>query len=1100
MKTRRTSLVVHLKKINFDDVPMAGSEKEEDQLRGMVQRAREIGQTPQLVTIAGYSGVGKSTLMTEVGKYALGEEGQESAYFGWGKEQSQVVPQPFEALTEGMSMLVSQVKERGNMEGERIQRGLEESFQNDPLLIVMLLETISDLGAIVELPEGISLVDEGVEVHLDFRFRRLCLAFAKFLRVVASPETPLIIAVDDVQWSSQVSLDLLESILLDEKIEGLIVIATYRDNEEVMPGGALSTFLKIQKIKLISNMTSIALGTLGIDDLNTLVAHVVGRDEKSSLELSETLFAKTQGNPFFSFQMMQSLFRAGHIYYDMKLFGFQWDLDAIVCEASLSTNVVDLVTEKLRTLDNTSHRMLMISACLGSRFDRNVVEGVYKESGYQNSPTFDELIAERIIVCGRRNGSVYSFTHDRLHEAAYALFGSNDERDKTHFRIGQYMLSKNGGGLEQQVESLVLTEQLNRGIKWLKSDEELEELAARNNKAGLIAVKKSAFLLAASFFRHRIDLLPKGKCWDDRLYRLTLGIHSSLIESLYTLGEYKECDLLITIVLENARTRSDAHRASRTKINALFTRGRIAETLDVGICALRGGGMKLPRKAKKYQVILEFFAIKRLVKKISMEEFVYTKECASFELKQDFLIMTRLIMAAYLGNELNLLFLLNLRCLKLSLRHGPSKFTAQSLVTYGVFLAGMGDFATAHKMGIVVDQLVNRFQARELNASTQSWMCACLRPLRGSLHELLDRMLKAHKDGIETGDMVSGCTCAVVYVEVYFFSGLPLLPVTKDGLAVRSEFLKSGQDAIRFVLDVFVQGTLCISGQSEDPFVLSGEAMHEHIDVARAKKEKNVVGFHGFLFMKLCLAYLLEPAGDRTAAAAKALWAEPNPFDGSPNYAVIPFSFYSAMAAMAISQTTTKRKYRKIWIKNTKTVEQWEKRGVPWISHLVALLHAERDRTLMKKEASEIKSGYDSAIRLAARGGFVNDCALANERCALFFKSIGDGDWFAHYRQKSLTLYKEWGAIAKLNILTTTEVESSEIVSAEWIRGSRHGTTISLHSGHSSLGHSGGLQSAHSQHSSGRSSAFRGRERFGKGTSIKHKATVSDLLAEDRQS
>ena len=51
------------------------------------------------------------------------------------------------------------------------------------------------------------------------------------LRAVASPERPVVLFVDDLQWAGRTPLGFFDLVLSEEPIEGLLLVGAYRDGD-----------------------------------------------------------------------------------------------------------------------------------------------------------------------------------------------------------------------------------------------------------------------------------------------------------------------------------------------------------------------------------------------------------------------------------------------------------------------------------------------------------------------------------------------------------------------------------------------------------------------------------------------------------------------------------------------------------------------------------------------------------------------------------------------------------------------------------------------------------------------------------------------------
>ena len=63
-------------------------------------------------------------------------------------------------------------------------------------------------------------------------------AAAGVLRAVASPDRPVVVFVDDLQWAGRAPLGLVDLVLGGEPAEGLLLVAAYRDDEAGAAGAA----------------------------------------------------------------------------------------------------------------------------------------------------------------------------------------------------------------------------------------------------------------------------------------------------------------------------------------------------------------------------------------------------------------------------------------------------------------------------------------------------------------------------------------------------------------------------------------------------------------------------------------------------------------------------------------------------------------------------------------------------------------------------------------------------------------------------------------------------------------------------------------------
>ena len=108
--------------------------------------------------------------------------------------------------------------------------------------------------------------------------------FTNSLRVFTTPEHPLVIFLDDLQWADQASLTLMQLLMSETTLSCLLLIGAYRDNE-VSPAHPLSLVLtEIQKGGATFN--TINLAPLNPSDINQLIADALSCSLKAAFPLS----------------------------------------------------------------------------------------------------------------------------------------------------------------------------------------------------------------------------------------------------------------------------------------------------------------------------------------------------------------------------------------------------------------------------------------------------------------------------------------------------------------------------------------------------------------------------------------------------------------------------------------------------------------------------------------------------------------------------------------------------------------------------------------------------------------------------------------------
>jgi predicted ATPase len=133
--------------------------------------------------------------------------------------------------------------------------------------------------------------------------------------------------LDDIQWAHSSALDLIHTILSDTMGSCMFFVGTYRNNEVQVEHDIFDLMEKLE----ISNvpMTKVSLTGLDQEDLNTMISDALCLYPRLCKSLSDIVFQKTKGNPFFVLEFMQSLQFRGLLKYNFNQKRWVWNEDVI---------------------------------------------------------------------------------------------------------------------------------------------------------------------------------------------------------------------------------------------------------------------------------------------------------------------------------------------------------------------------------------------------------------------------------------------------------------------------------------------------------------------------------------------------------------------------------------------------------------------------------------------------------------------------------------------------------------------------------------------------------------------------------------------------
>src|SRR5262249_32583493 len=135
------------------------------------------------------------------------------------------------------------------------------------------------------------------------------------------------------------------------------------------------------------------------------------------LPLAELVHDKTAGNPFFATQFLTALADDDLIAFDPGARRWIWDQSHIAAR-SFTDNVVALMSEKITRLTAPCRDTMQAMACLGTTARVDAVAAALDISVPDVHAAARGAVDAGLVALQR---GVYTFLHDRIQEASYAL-------------------------------------------------------------------------------------------------------------------------------------------------------------------------------------------------------------------------------------------------------------------------------------------------------------------------------------------------------------------------------------------------------------------------------------------------------------------------------------------------------------------------------------------------------------------------------------------------------------------------------------------------------------------------------------------------------
>ncbi|GAB4368125.1 MAG: AAA family ATPase [Elainellaceae cyanobacterium] len=988
-----------------------GRDREVDLLMNTFDRV-STGKTEAMM-VKGYSGIGKSSLVNEVRKPIVGARG----YFISGKFDQLQRNVPYSAIIAAFQSLVKQLLTESETQLAQWRTKLLAALGNNAQVII---DVVPDIELIVgKQPAALDLAPTEAQ-------NRFNLVVQNFIRVFCSPEHPLVLFLDDLQWADSATLKLLDVIITNTEETGyLLLIGAYRDSE-VSPSHPLIITLDSLRSKAVT-IHEITLAPLTLADVSNLIADTLHSDVISVKPLAELVLYKTSGNPFFVNQFLKTLYQENLLIFNaassVDKANWQWDISQIKV-IDITDNVVELMIQKLRKLPESTQQVLQLAACIGNTFDLQTLSTIYKRSPtitYQNllpaieeglaSPTSDATINWEDDAATHSVDLQFKFLHDRVQQAAYALI-DDSSKQATHLEIGRLLWQSTlAETLAEKIFEIV--DHLNLGLVLVTEQAARIDIANLNLIAGQKAKAATAYVAAIAYFQIGLSVLTE-ESWNKQ-YDLTLALHEAAAEAAFLSGDFELMQQLTEVVFHQAKSLLDQVRVYEIQIKSCEVQRKQLEAVKLGLQVLNLLGVEIQESPTPLDIEQAIAETAASLAGTTPEDLLHLPLMTDPTKIAALRIISSLIPAIYQAAPA-LFVLMVCQQANLSIKHGNSRFSPSGYADYGIVLSGIiQNIETGYKFGQLSLNLVEHLDAREVKSQTLFKVGTFITAWKYHLRETLPLLQASYSCGLENGDTAHAGYGAALRCQHAYWSGLELKSLEQDMADYGKTIAQIHQETVLGWHQIFHQTALNLLGAAETPERLIGTIYDERQSLPLHIQSNERTTIHYAFLNKLILCYLF---GMFSQAAANAKQAEQY-LDGVEGcLAVVMFHFYDSLAHLEIYPTVAVSQQETLLNRvrqNQDKMRNWASYAPMNFQHKYQLVEAELARIL--GDIAAAMELYDQAIAGASEQGYLQEAALANERAADFYVSLKRDRFAQEYLREAHCGYMRWGAIAKVKQL-----------------------------------------------------------------------------------
>ncbi|MEW6352502.1 MAG: AAA family ATPase, partial [Thermodesulfobacteriota bacterium] len=971
-----------------------GREKDVETLLSAFERVVMKG-TPELIMVAGYSGIGKTSLVRELCKPLV----QERGLFISGKFDQYKRDLPYTTIVEAFQGLIQHILTESE---ERLAEWKLTLLEAVGMNAQVIIDVIPQVELIIGTQQP---VPEVPPTEAENRFN---MVFRQFLGAFTTREHPLVLFLDDLQWADSASLKLLEHIITSPDTSYLFLIGAYRDNEVDPSHHLMHALDRIRRNRV--RLRTITLSPLSFPDLGRLMADSFRSNGRHSGPLTSLVYEKTAGNPFFVIQFLMMLYDEGLIDLDRTEKAWKWDVDRIQAKG-YTDNVVDLMVRKLIRLSPNAQQTLRLAACIGNTFHVHTLAVISKSSDEDTSEDLHEALREGLVL--RLSDSAYKFLHDRVQQAAYSLT-PEDRLAEVHLRIGRLLLA-DASPEESEEQVFDIVNHLNLGAALITDRAEKDRLLRLNLAAGRRAKASIAYVPALNFLSAAVDLLPED-AWESH-YDLTFSLFVEYAECAYLCGDHSKAEQLFAPATEKGRTRLDKAVVYNLRLRLYQVAGKYDEAVTLGLEALSMFGVKPPESDQGIQEEIreEHRAVQHALRGRKIAELVGAPVVTDPEIKAIIELLSSLCPCAAMARPMTYPWYAT-RMVNYTLTHGNTEEASVAYIGYALWLIGtFGEIGTAFELSQLALELNERFDGRPRRGRLLFLFGDLVNFWRRPWATGLPILDQAFSACLDVGDLLHAGFTSTATIWHMVEKGDPFDEVLRLSQKHAVLARQNKNEAIFQTIRVAQQFVAALKGLTRGPLSLDDEGFDESAAVSTITQANFSWGILFCHAIKQILAFTHGRFADAFKSATEAVKAFPL---GAINPIGATQTFYHALTAAALHLSAPDGNTSELLAILDGGLEKFRR----WTDHCpenfrarLLLLSAERARiTANDLEAMRL---YEEAVRLAHESGFVQYEALGYELASRFYRERGFERFADTYLREARKAYVRWGADGKVREL-----------------------------------------------------------------------------------
>jgi tetratricopeptide (TPR) repeat protein len=423
-----------------------------------------------LVFIHGEAGIGKTRLVRELGAYAR---------------------------SRGVQVLYGRCPALFRMDGvppyilwKEVIKDYLETCTPEQLYRVVGFYPAEVAKLVPELRQRLATIPQSFPISPEQEQNRLFEAVSQFITNI-SKETPLLVVLDDLQWTDPSSLLLLHYLARGVQKTPLLLLGAYRSTDIDDKHPLTPVLAELNRERLPQEMQ---LKRMSFSDVSEMIKNILEQEDVPE-EFCKLVYEKTRGNPFFAEEIVKSLKEDGVIYREENRWGIK-DISKI----EFPKTVKSVIKARIGRLDDEYQNVLTFASFVGNDF---TLEAMCALTGIEENKLLE--IMDGLLKTGFikhtviRGEDICSFADIIMRDVVYEEVGPF-KRKKLHGVVGSALEKIYAETIEEHLGELA-SHFLESGDKERALDYFL--------KAGEKAQRIYANAEAASYFQSALRLLDE---------------------------------------------------------------------------------------------------------------------------------------------------------------------------------------------------------------------------------------------------------------------------------------------------------------------------------------------------------------------------------------------------------------------------------------------------------------------------------------------------------------------------------------------------------------------------------------------------------------